>query len=168
MQYVKGTVVAAATLAGVAGVLVLNPTGTEPLVGATAAVSAGAETPQAGDSTPETIEDATDETKGGSTAQAAPSRSAPASATYSGAVYNTPWGPLQLEATVEDGVIVDIAFINLPSDPHSASINGRAAPQLIEEGLAAQSAHVDSISGASWTSEGFRYSLQSILTEAGL
>ncbi len=75
---------------------------------------------------------------------------------------------MQVEATIQDGVIVDITWISLPADRHSQRINDYAGPALVEEALAAQSAQVDTISGATWTSEGFRYSLQSILTEAGL
>ena len=58
--------------------------------------------------------------------------------------------------------------MSLPTDSRSARINEFAAPALVEEALTIQSADVDTISGATWTSEGFRYSLQSILEQSGL
>lgn len=162
MGYVKGTMVAAATVAGVAGVLTLNPSGSEVVASSSAISSAPSTVTDLPDLTGDA--DPTGDPTGLATTRAAPS----SSATYSGSVFSTPFGPIQLEATITDGVITDINWLALPHDRHSASINNRAAPALVEEALAAQSATVDSISGASWTSEGFRYSLQSILDEAGL
>jgi len=143
MNTLRAGAVTAATIAGVAGVLILQP---------------GEVTP------PTSVEAPSDTAREGGTA-AAPS---PSLATYTGEVYTTPYGPMQVEATIENGVIVDISWLSLPSDPKSRGINDRAAPQLVEEALAAQSAQVDTISGATWTSEGFRFSLQSILEQAGL
>ncbi len=168
MRYVRGTIVAAATVAGVAGVLALNPNGTAP--GAPATV-AGADGNAGGSS-------AGDEPAGGastpdSAAEPAPeptpsTEAAPATATYTGDAYPTRWGSIQVAATVTDGVLTDISFVSLPQDSRSLRINQWAAPALVEEALAIQSADVDTISGATFTSEGFRYSLLSILEQAGL
>lgn len=169
MGNVKGTIVAAATVAGVAGVLALNPSGGAVVAAASAistAPTTGTGSPVTGpDTTSDATEDPAADPNQGTTTKAAPSSS---SLTYSGSVFNTPFGPIQLEATITDGVITDISWLSLPDDPHSARINSRAAPALVEEALTAQSATVDSISGASWTSEGFRTSLQSIFEQAGL
>lgn len=154
MRYVRGTVVAAATIAGVAGVLALNP---HAPVGALAATKPA--TPSAG---------ATGGVTGGAAPTSPAAPAADAGRTYTGSIQSTPYGPIQVEATIAAGRVVDISWIRIPDDPHSARINGAAAPALVEEALAAQSAQVDSISGATYTSEGFRLSLQSILDEAGL
>lgn len=56
-----------------------------------------------------------------------------------------------------------------PSDnPRDQEINGYALPQLRREAPAAQSAEIDMVSGASYTSTGYRRSLQSALDSAGL
>ena len=73
-----------------------------------------------------------------------------------------------VEATIADGVITDITWVQLPTDPHSQGINANAAPTLVSEALEAQSAEVSSVSGATYTSNGFMSSLQSALTQAGM
>lgn len=166
--------VTAATIAGVAGVLVLNPTG-EAAISSAASPTSSVTAPDAtDDSTSNDDTSPGEDAAGGDSSTATGGRASPsaptlaATATYTGEVYSTPYGPMQVEATIQDGVIVDITWISLPADRHSQRINDYAGPALVEEALAAQSAQVDTISGATWTSEGFRYSLQSILTEAGL
>ena len=91
-----------------------------------------------------------------------------ASGTYTGDTVSTPYGDMQVEITVEDGTITDIEWVQLPSDGKSQQINDYAAPTLVQEGLEAQSADVDSVSGASYTSAAFKSSLQSALDQAGL
>lgn len=88
--------------------------------------------------------------------------------TWEGAVYNTPYGPMQVSATISGGKITSVDWLQLPSDRHSQRINDYAAPQLVQEALEVQSANVTSISGASYTSEGFKNSLQAALDDAGL
>lgn len=148
MKYVRGTIVAAATVAGVAGVLALNPNGPD------AATGQGDGEPQ-----PNGVSESDARTE---------EAAEPVTATYTGTAYPTRWGSIQLAATVTDGVLTDITFVSLPTDSRSARINEFAAPALVEEALTIQSADVDTISGATWTSEGFRYSLQSILEQSGL
>ena len=46
-------------------------------------------------------------------------------------------------------------------------INSYAAPMLRQESLTAQSARIDIVSGATYTSEGYAQSLQSALDQAG-
>lgn len=88
--------------------------------------------------------------------------------TYTGDVYQSPYGAMQVQVTVSGGQITDIQWVQLPSDGHSQRINSQAAPALVEEALSAQSANVASVSGATYTSEGFKESLQSALSQAGL
>jgi uncharacterized protein with FMN-binding domain len=65
---------------------------------------------------------------------------------------------------------VKVASLNDFGNGQSAYIDGQAIPRLINEAMAAQSAHIHiaSISGASYTSAGFQASLQNALTKLGL
>lgn len=105
------------------------------------------------------------------TASAGAQPTAPADAaatTYTGSIYQSPWGPMQVTATTGGGQILDITWLSYPTDSKSIRINSRAAPALVEAALAAQSADVNGISGATFTSTGFRSSLRSALSQAGL
>jgi hypothetical protein len=87
--------------------------------------------------------------------------------TVTGAVEDTPYGPVQVSVTLSGGRITDVAPIQLPGDNgRSREINDYAAPLLRQEVLDAQSAQVDTISGASYTSDGYARSVQSALDNA--
>jgi uncharacterized protein with FMN-binding domain len=89
--------------------------------------------------------------------------------TYTGQAVTTRYGIVQVKSTVANGKITDVAFVQLTAfDGHSQEINSYAGPQLLQESLQNQTAHVDTVSGASYTSEGYRQSLQSALDQAGL
>jgi uncharacterized protein with FMN-binding domain len=71
--------------------------------------------------------------------------------------------------TLKNDKITDVTAVSYPSDnPRDQEINSYALPQLRREALAAQSASIDSVSGASYTSDGYKQSLQSALDSAGL
>ena len=101
------------------------------------------------------------------TGSAAPARSAePARSTVvDGAVFRNKWGPVQVEATfAPDGTLTDVAALRTPNDRgQSVRINDYAVPRLTSEALSAQSASVDTVSGATYTSDGYRQSLQSAI-----
>jgi uncharacterized protein with FMN-binding domain len=62
-----------------------------------------------------------------------------------------------------------VGFVQLTAfDGRSQQINSQAAPYLLQETLSAQSAHIDAISGATYTSAGYVQSLQSALDQAGI
>jgi uncharacterized protein with FMN-binding domain len=63
---------------------------------------------------------------------------------------------------------VTIASINDGGNYRSQSIDGVAIPQLEQQAISAQSANIQGVSGASYTSAGFRQSLQSALSKLGL
>ena len=91
------------------------------------------------------------------------------SKTYTGDTVQTRWGPVQVRITVKSGKITDVTAVSYPSDnPRDQEINSYAIPQLRTEALAAQSANIDSVSGATYTSDGYKQSLQSALDSAGL
>jgi uncharacterized protein with FMN-binding domain len=91
------------------------------------------------------------------------------SKTSTGDAVETGYGPIQVEITVKGG---KITAVNVPVYPNSTmrdvQINQYAVPQLIQETMAANSANIDSVSGASYTSQGYIQSLQSALDKAGI
>lgn len=91
------------------------------------------------------------------------------SGTYTGSLINTAYGPVQVSVTISNGRITAIRALRTPSDrPRSQQIAASAVPQLTREALSAQSAHIDAVSGATYTSEGYTRSLQSALDKAGV
>lgn len=85
-----------------------------------------------------------------------------------GAVYSNRWGDVQVEATFDaSGALVEVVALQTPDDhDKSIRINDRAVPELTAEALAAQSASIDSISGATYTSNDYARSLQSAIDAA--
>ena len=83
-----------------------------------------------------------------------------------GQVVRTPYGLVQVEVTVGPSGIVDVQALQLPYDrSYSARISRIVEPMLRDEALQAQSANVDLISGATYTSTGYAMSLQSALDQ---
>jgi uncharacterized protein with FMN-binding domain len=103
----------------------------------------------------------------------APATAAPKAAsglaggTFKGDTIDTRWGPVQVAVTFANGKITNVATLASPNDKQkSISINNRATPILRSEALSAQSANIDGVSGATYTSEGYAQSLQSALDQA--
>ncbi len=95
--------------------------------------------------------------------------SAATSASYTGAAVTTRYGVVQVRVSVTGKKIINVSFVQLTAfDSRSQRINSGAAPILLRETLSAQSAHIDSVSGASYTSQGYDQSLQSALDQAGI
>jgi uncharacterized protein with FMN-binding domain len=89
--------------------------------------------------------------------------------TYTGAVSNTQYGPMQVQITVSGKKITKITVVQETNvGGLSSSIDANAIPQLTSEALSAQSAHINAVSGASYTSAGYAASLQSAIDQAGL
>ncbi|MFF7681126.1 FMN-binding protein [Microbacterium sp. NPDC007973] len=87
--------------------------------------------------------------------------------TYTGSSANTRYGPVQVQITVSGGSITDVQVPEYPSsNGRDQQINSRALPTLMQETIQAQSAQVDMVSGATYTSTGYRTSLQSALDQA--
>lgn len=88
--------------------------------------------------------------------------------TVDGDAAQTRYGPVQLRLTLSGSKITAVTAIQLPNDnPRDGEISDFAIPQLTQETLAAQSARIDTVSGATYTSEGYVQSLQSALDKAG-
>jgi uncharacterized protein with FMN-binding domain len=88
--------------------------------------------------------------------------------TYTGAVEQTQFGPVQVAVTLSHGKLTNVRALQTPSDAsRSQRIAAYAVPTLTQEALAAQSAQIQAVSGASYTSQGYTQSLQSALDKAG-
>jgi uncharacterized protein with FMN-binding domain len=84
-----------------------------------------------------------------------------------GSVAQTRWGPVQVQVTISGARITDVRALIYPTgNGHDTAINAYALPQLRREVLQAQSAQIDSISGATVTTDGYRASLQAALEAA--
>ena len=87
--------------------------------------------------------------------------------TVDGAVVDTEFGPYQVRVTFSGTTITDVQIITEPGDRHSQRIADRAGPTLRTEALRAQSAHIDTVSGATITSEAYARSLQAAIDANG-
>jgi uncharacterized protein with FMN-binding domain len=80
----------------------------------------------------------------------------------------TRYGNVQLQVTISEGKISSVRAVQLPADePKSSEISAAAEPLLRQSALSKQSAQVDVVSGATYTSEGYASALQSALDKAG-
>ena len=87
--------------------------------------------------------------------------------TYTGSAADAFYGTIQVQATIQNGKISDVQFLQYPNDrANSVQINQAAMPQLKQEAIQAQSATVDIVSGATDSSQAFMQSLASALTQA--
>src|SRR4051794_5085715 len=102
----------------------------------------------------------------GSSGSTTTSSSSSKSAT--GDAMNTRYGPAQVKVTVSNGKIVKIEAVQLQSaDAKSQAISSYAAPVLQQSVLSKQTAAVDTVSGATYTSLSYEASLQSALDKLG-
>lgn len=92
-----------------------------------------------------------------------------AGGTVTGDAASTRYGPVQVQITLADGKITAAKAIQYPhTDRHDVQINGHAIPILNHAAVQAQSADLDSVSGATMTSVAYRKSLQSAIDKANL
>ncbi|HVW82535.1 MAG TPA: FMN-binding protein [Candidatus Paceibacterota bacterium] len=90
-----------------------------------------------------------------------------ADGTYTGSPADAYYGTVEVQAVVSGGKLADVTFLQYPSDRSTSRyINSQAMPLLMQEAIAAQSANVSGVSGASDTSAAFRESLASALAQA--
>jgi uncharacterized protein with FMN-binding domain len=107
-------------------------------------------------------------------ATTAPATTAPATTsktsingTFTGPSINVNYGNVQVKITVVNGRITDAVAVVAPSGKNDRYTN-MSVPTLKAQTLAAQSANIQGVSGASYTSYGWYTSLQGALTQAGL
>ena len=174
----------AGTAAGLAAVLSFKTQGSAatsgmaaPVTGtqgsASAAASTGSTTPKSSGGTAAAQQGAAATQQGGTAAQqggtaAQQGGTAAAGAkVLTGAVDNTSYGPMQVQVTMAGSKITGVKVLQQTNTGSlSQQIDANAIPQLTKETLAAQSARIDAVSGASYTSAGYIKSLQSALDQA--
>ena len=141
-------IVITATIAGLAGVLGVHPQNQGPL----------------GASVPTSESQATADTTRLGSAQSTQPSTRPV--TVDGSVIPNPYGVVQVQITATSGRITGVSTLQIPQgDSTSIQINARAEPQLRQQALAAQSAQIDGVSGASYTSAGYQQSLQAAIDQ---
>ncbi|MEA2340798.1 MAG: hypothetical protein QOG11_875 [Solirubrobacteraceae bacterium] len=142
----RAPIVLTATVAGVAAVLSFNPR--EPQL---AAVAAAGSTASASGSSSSGLGTSTTGTK-----------------TATGDAIATRYGNAQVRVTVSGGKITKIEAVQLQGDqPRSVEISSSAEPYLRQSALTKQSAAIDAVSGATFTSASYEASLQSALDKLG-
>ncbi|AYL35116.1 FMN-binding protein [Streptomyces fungicidicus] len=87
--------------------------------------------------------------------------------TVTGDAAQTQYGPVQVRITVSGGKITEAGTVQAPKGGQSDRITANAVPKLNQAAVAAGDAEIDAVSGATYTSAGYKQSLQSALDKAG-
>ncbi|MEU0194496.1 FMN-binding protein [Streptomyces afghaniensis] len=104
---------------------------------------------------------------GGGSSQAAGSGGQAQTQTVTGSVAQTQYGPVQVRITVAGGKITKAEAVQAPKGGRSDQITANSVPRLNQAAVAAGNAQIDAVSGATYTSAGYKKSLQSALDQAG-
>ncbi len=139
--------------------------------GSTGTASAGtttssAATASASNSTSAASTASTGSTTASSSATSAASTGTGATGTFTGDTESDRFGSITVTVTLADGKITNVTYTTTVRDQHSAQIEARAIPTLKARVLAANSAQVSSVSGATYTTDKYLSSLQSALDKA--
>ena len=172
----RAHIVIAGTVVGLAGLLSFNSTAVTLSLGSLSAVTVP--TRSTTTTTPATTTTSVPHS-GGSTPPPTTTRVVPATTTTAapsaarsatGAATNYSYGVLSVKVTVSGTKVtnVSIASIDDGGNPRSAYIDQASIPILEQQALSAQSASIQGVSGASYTTAGFEQSLQSALSKLGL
>jgi uncharacterized protein with FMN-binding domain len=160
--------VALAIVSTVTGLIILLSFKTHPSATTASSAIIGTANPGGGTTTGSGSSSSTAST-GSSTSSGTHAANSSATKTVTGDAVDTRYGPVQIQIRVKNGKITAVGAVQYPNnDPRDAQINAYAIPQLNQEVLSAQSAQINMISGATYTSEGYLSSLQSALDKAGL
>ncbi|MCL8014297.1 FMN-binding protein [Streptomyces sp. AS02] len=114
----------------------------------------------------ESLQAAIDANAESASSAASPSASASAESaaqTVDGSTVNTDKGPVQVQVTFEGDKIASVKMLQQPNHPQTTA----AVPKLVAETLEAQSADIDTVSGATITSDGYKESLQAAIDAKG-
>ncbi|HUI48181.1 MAG TPA: FMN-binding protein [Acidimicrobiia bacterium] len=118
-------------------------------------------------STPATTTPATTPATAPSGSPSSTPTTTPATTTITGDPYDNQYGTVQVSVTLQGGKITDVQALQLPdSHQRSVEISQAVAPILRQEALQAQSAQIDLVSGATYTSQSYAQSLQSALDKS--
>ena len=157
-----------ATVVGLIGVLEFHSrpsaiaVATIPAAGAAAASPAGSASSQGSSGTAAS-------SKSKAKAKASSPGTPSTTRTATGPQVNYSWGTLSVSVTVSGTKVTKIGIASLDDygNPRSQSIDQYSIPQLEQQAVAAQSANIQGVSGASYTSAGFKQSLQAALQQLG-
>jgi uncharacterized protein with FMN-binding domain len=165
------------TVAGLAGVLVFHTTPAQLSLGAASGAGATSPAPAAGSSGSGSGAGAGASQQPGQSGASSPARSSSTAKagssgtrTVTGPAVNYNYGVLSVSVTVSGRKItkVGIASLDDGGQPRSQFIDQQAIPILEQETMQAQSANIQGVSGASYTSAGFQQSLQAALQTLGI
>ncbi len=148
---------------------VVTPTVADPASSATTGSGTGSSTTSGSGASGSTSSgtSSSGSTTSSGTSSAATTSSGLTDGTYTGESTNTRYGPVQVQVTVTSGQIADVQVIDYPSsNGRDKQINQSAIPRLVSETVQAQSAQIDMVSGATYTSHGYITSLQSAIDQA--
>ena len=140
------------TAAGSGATTVSSPAATAPPSASPSASAGAAPTPS-------------DSSAPSPSATAAPAAPATSPKVVDGAVENTRYGPVQVELTFTGTQITAVKTLQSPSGGRSDEINSYATPQLEQEVMKSQSANIDTVSGATYTSDAYKQSVQSAIDQ---
>ncbi|MGW3949804.1 FMN-binding protein [Streptomyces sp. NPDC004752] len=120
----------------------------------------------------QSLQSALDKMKAAGSSPAAPGAPSSGAAragsrTLTGEAAQTPYGPVQVRITVTDGKVTEAAAVQAPKGGTSDQKTALAVPKLNQAAVTAQNARIDTVSGATYTSNGYKQSLQSALDQAG-
>ncbi|MEU4119148.1 FMN-binding protein [Kitasatospora sp. NPDC028055] len=165
----RAVVTSAATAAGVVLLLSLKPhqaTGSAPVISSGAGTPSGSGSGSGSGSSSGSGTTGAADTSGSASPAPAPAAGG-ATRKVSGDTVNTRYGPVQVQVTLAGSRITGIDVVKYPTeDRRDREINADALPTLNQEAIAAQSAQIDAVSGATYTSDGYTRSLQSALDRA--
>ncbi|MET8290555.1 FMN-binding protein [Streptomyces sp. NPDC005132] len=145
----RAVLAGAATVSGIVLLLSLKP--------ASDPASASAQ----GAAAPQQSAAAQESPQGGSAQQ-----SSSGARTVTGDVAQTQYGPVQVRVTVSGGKVTKSEVVQIPTGGRSTEVSNSSVPRLNQEAVAAGSADIDAVSGATYTSAGYKKSLQSALDKA--
>ena len=99
--------------------------------------------------------------------QTTPTTASTAVRTIDGDPFDNQYGTVQVRVTLRGNTITNVTALQMPFEhQRSAEISQQAAPLLLQEVLQAQSAQIDTLGGATYTSESYAQSVQSALDKA--
>jgi uncharacterized protein with FMN-binding domain len=175
----RAPIVITATVTGLIGVLAFHSrpsaisVATIPAAGAGATGPAASAPPRGGSGTAGAskgkAKTAGSKSASGATPKASAAGTPSGTRTAVGPQVNYSWGVLSVSVTVSGTKITKVGIGSLDDggNPRSQSIDQNSIPQLEQQALAAQSANIQGVSGASYTSSGFKQSLQAALQQLG-
>ncbi|MEV0189578.1 FMN-binding protein [Kitasatospora purpeofusca] len=165
----RAVITSAATAAGVVLLLSLKPHGSTPAEAIGTREDTGPADSAAGPAAPSATGTPSAHPSVPADAPAASPQTGAASRAVTGGAVDTRYGPVQVKVTLSGTRLTAVEVVQYPSqDRRDREINTSALPILNQEAIAAQSARIDVVSGATYTSSGYIRSLQSALDRAGL